>query len=575
MKRFLIPVIIFLCGVAQVRGVIVMNPNNENLNRGLRVVSVAGRAAVRDPSGVALLLGGLAVFGVRRLRSRRLRQQLCQLGIIGAVLLCAGSVTAGVIVYDVNQNSGLTGFNTAAGSPGVLVDFDSIAAGTDIGGTTISGMTFNAVAAPLIVVDGNSTTTPGGFSGVSNASTNKLYPTSGLNVLSPGGATLGPGFNSAVENDDLGLVFDVPVLAFGFDLLSQSQDGGSGVSVSVYNQSNTLLYSAQIPISSISGAGSPGGADFWGVMATGSDLIGQILIDESDQNASYPDANIGFDTFRVAAAPAAVPEPSSVFLLAGGLSLLMLTRWKRARNVAVAVTLVCCVVPTASAGVIYDAVADFTTVSNPSGVWSYLYSDDTVRDGSYSLFPEVAPLVSGPGVGSSVWHADAGATTAQRPWAGINTTVTGSGTWQVGELALHPGQSGGGFGDGLAILTWTSPLTGTVDVNYSLAMGLAGNVTWFFDKNDSNSTLDSGSLSGASGTDSISLSSVSVTTGDRLSLILNTNGSVGADLVRLTNATIEAAAVPEPSSTACLVLMGVCWMRRCRRQRVIRQPMDT
>ena len=172
--------------------------------------------------------------------------------------LCAASVNAGVIVYDVNQNSGLTGFNTAAGSPGVLVDFDSIAAGTDIGGTTISGMTFNAVGAPLIVVDGNSTTTPGGFSGVSNASTNKLYPTSGLNVLSPGGATLGPGFNSAVENDDLGLVFDVPVLAFGFDLLSQSQDGGSGVSVSVYNQSNTLLYSAQIPISSISGAGSPG-----------------------------------------------------------------------------------------------------------------------------------------------------------------------------------------------------------------------------------------------------------------------------------------------------------------------------
>ena len=192
-------------------------------------------------------------------------------------------------------------------------------------------------------------------------------------------------------------------------------------------------------------------------MATGSDLIGQILIDESDQNASYPDANIGFDTFRVAAAPAAVPEPSSLFLLAGGLSLLMWTRWKRARNVAVAATLVCCVVPTASAGVIYDAVADFTTVSNPSGVWSYLYSDDTVRDGSYSLFPEVAPLVSGPGGGSSVWHADAGATTAQRPYAGINTTGTGPGTWQVGELALHPGQSGGGFGDGLAILTWTSP----------------------------------------------------------------------------------------------------------------------
>ena len=56
-----------------------------------------GPSTVPEPSSVALLLGGALVFGVRRFRSRRLRQQLCQLGIVGAVLLCAGVVNAGVI----------------------------------------------------------------------------------------------------------------------------------------------------------------------------------------------------------------------------------------------------------------------------------------------------------------------------------------------------------------------------------------------------------------------------------------------------------------------------------------------
>ena len=60
------------------------------------------------------------------------------------ILICAHA-DAGVIVCDRNQNFWLTGFNTAAGSPGVLVDFDSIPTGTNIGGTAISGMTFNAV----------------------------------------------------------------------------------------------------------------------------------------------------------------------------------------------------------------------------------------------------------------------------------------------------------------------------------------------------------------------------------------------------------------------------------------------
>ena len=224
------------------------------------------------------------------------------------------------------------------------------------------------------------------------------------------------------------------------------------------------------------------------------------------------------------------------------------------------------------AGVVYDATADFTLTSNPSGTWSYLYSNDTVRDGSYSLFTEIDPLS---GQGSLVWHADAGVSTAGRPYAGINTTTV-LGSWQVGELALHPGRSGNASGDGLAILTWTSPVTGTVNVNYSLAMGLNGNVLWFFEKNNGANTLDSGSLAGSSATDSILLTNVSVTAGDDLNLVIHDNGSVGSDLVRLTNAMIEVSSVPEPTTAIAVGLLGsVGFTGRRRRRRASDSLPDT
>ena len=237
---------------------------------------------------------------------------------------------AGIILYNVNQNGGLAGFNAAAGNPPVSIDFDSIALNTDIGGSTIAGITFNAPAggAALIVVEGDATFTPSGFSNAPNTSTNKLFPTSGQNVLSPGGLTLGPGPNNAVENDDLELVFQQPLSAFGFDHLSQSADGASYTSIQVFNQTNSLLFSGTIPISSTGG----GGADFWGATTTGSDLIGRILIDEKDGDANYPDSNIGFDTFRFTS----VPEPSSLAIFGIGM-IVCVHRGKKLRRTQKAV----------------------------------------------------------------------------------------------------------------------------------------------------------------------------------------------------------------------------------------------
>ena len=142
-----------------------------------------------------------------------------------------------------------------------------------------------------------------------------------MNVLSPGGLTLGPGPNDPIENDDLELVFVQALSAFGFDFLSQSADGGAtATSIQVFDQTDSLLFSGTIPISDLGGAGAPGAADFWGATTSGGDLIGRIVVNDLDNNAVFPDSNIGFDTFR------AIPEPSSLALVSLGIVGIAATR---------------------------------------------------------------------------------------------------------------------------------------------------------------------------------------------------------------------------------------------------------
>lgn len=226
---------------------------------------------------------------------------------------------------------------------------------------------------------------------------------------------------------------------------------------------------------------------------------------------------------------------------------------------------------TCQADVIYDAVADFSTANNPNGVWSYHFANDTDRDGAYELFTEVDPLASGPANGSSVWHADASVTTAQRPYAGINTTGDlGGGSWALNELAIHPGRSGGALGDGPAVLMWTSPVTGTVSIDYDFALGLDGSVNWFFEKNGNVEEL--GTLTGINDSASFSRTSFAVLAGDKLSFGADNNSVVGNDVVRITNAKITSS-VPEPSSLMAIVIcVPLALFRRSRfNQRALRR----
>ncbi len=230
-------------------------------------------------------------------------------GVTSLLAASASLASAQITVY----SNDLAGFNAEAGSPPVSVDFDAIAIGTNLTGTTFSGIEFGGPGAPLIVVDGASTfTPPGAFSGTINESTNRLLPTTGLNVLSPGGNTLGAGPDTAIENDDLTLTFLTPVSAFGFDHISQSQDGFSFTAITVFDVNNVVLFGGTVSVTG-PGGGAPGGADFWGIVSTTSN-ISRIEINEQDSDSTFPDANIGFDTFRFVA-PVTVPEANTSVLL--------------------------------------------------------------------------------------------------------------------------------------------------------------------------------------------------------------------------------------------------------------------
>jgi hypothetical protein len=146
-----------------------------------------------------------------------------------------------------------------------------------------------------------------------------LPATSGTNILSPGGAFLGPGPDPDIEDDSLTLTFEPPVRAFGFDHLSQQADGLGYTRVCVIGVEGQELLCSTIDISYAAPDpdrwpgeqgfgkthfwGTPGSAaDFWGVVSAAAD-IRAVIITEHDDNDQNPDCNIGFDSLRYAPGP--------------------------------------------------------------------------------------------------------------------------------------------------------------------------------------------------------------------------------------------------------------------------------
>jgi len=225
---------------------------------------------------------------------------------VGSKARPADAVSSPVLVREFFGDA--AGFDAVSGAP-VRVDFDHVRSGTDIAGRRLEGAHFSPgtgdTAAP-IVVRGADTFTPAGFESTVpfDPADNELAATSGTKVLSPGGPRLGPGPDPAVENDDLVVTFRRPVTAVGFDVLFQSLDCCSFVAVSLLDPTGAVIarYDPLPTGRPDTAVGDPAGAVFVGFTAS-APSIATVIIDEYDDNNIFPDANIGYDTFRYTTQP--------------------------------------------------------------------------------------------------------------------------------------------------------------------------------------------------------------------------------------------------------------------------------
>ena len=197
---------------------------------------------------------------------------------------------------------------TATVGPLPVIDFELLTPGTDLANTTTRGITFSSpLGNTLEVVNAAATASGTGFVPVEGDTDNRLFATSGANVLSPGGTALVRG-NDLREKDGLRLVFAVPVRDFGIDVLFQSRDDSSFTDFEVRDSAGVLIATGHVDLPPPLGPGADptssypaGGSVFIGFHSDQAD-IAQIDFIESDDNATYPDSNIGYDDIRVLAA---------------------------------------------------------------------------------------------------------------------------------------------------------------------------------------------------------------------------------------------------------------------------------
>ncbi len=193
-------------------------------------------------------------------------------------------------------------FIALSGGEVLVVDPDRFGLGESVDGRNYGGMTILASAAQPLVVRADQAAIPRS-SAMPDSGRYRLIKMPGLgslgrnHIISPGGPVLALGPNAAVEDDDLTLVFDPPVSAAGFTILTPSADGLSFVEVNVLDAEGRQLFKGQVNLERLnpdSGARYPRpGSAFWGCIAE-TPLIARIEIDEQDSDDACPDSNIGY-----------------------------------------------------------------------------------------------------------------------------------------------------------------------------------------------------------------------------------------------------------------------------------------
>lgn len=206
---------------------------------------------------------------------------------------------------------------------------------------------------------------------------------------------------------------------------------------------------------------------------------------------------------------------------------------------------------------VFDLRNDWSTNSNPNGVWTYRAGSEILPAYSWGdSFPYFQPSWQNNSPGSVP------------AWIFSTTNPVSGCDWQQGDVVVHTQDNNFGSGNGQANVLWTSPFTGTIRISGGVWMGrdIGRANNWYLYLNGNllsgGSTYSGDPYSRAnpffftlgSGGSNV-LQNVQVTTGDQIMLEIDRTGTYG-DYVGV-NLTITET-VPDPNLSVRVSEVEVC-----------------
>ena len=196
---------------------------------------------------------------------------------------------------------------------------------------------------------------------------------------------------------------------------------------------------------------------------------------------------------------------------------------------------------TASAVTTYDAAADFSTASNPNGVWSYGFTSSGLG-GAFFALNDTTPLIAG----FQDWTLSGGLPAVYKN-ATASPITAGTATYAPGSLGFHPGDN-----NLTAVVRFTAPTAGLYDYN----------ATFF--RQDTQATSQIGFYNNGAQVGSLFSSSNFPVTKSGTAVFLAAGATLDAEVGNggngknfdSTGLTFTVTAVPEPE-TAALMLAGL------------------
>ena len=229
------------------------------------------------------------------------------------------------------------------------------------------------------------------------------------------------------------------------------------------------------------------------------------------------------------------------------------TQW-HLRFARAAVTITALLIASHLPAATYNAANDFSTISNPNGVWSY--GSSTALGGTLALYVNNGPY---PGYTAfDNWHADGYPCVTHNPQPVTVTDSIGTVRLAPGQLALHPGPNGE-----FSVFRFTSPTTSLFNVSgsFSSVDYWVGATTDVHILRNGISLLD-GLLNGGFGPGtgpSFNLD-IPLNSGDQLDFAVGWgNDSINWDSTGMDALITE---VPEPNSIALVGLSGIILLLR-------------